>query len=294
MDIKKIELFVDIAETLNFTKTGERMGYTQSGVSHILKTLESEIGFSLFVRTKKGVQLTADGQYLLPYVRKLLKSNEELEQIISSINGIQTGVITIGTFSSVSIHWLPKIIYQFQQKFPHVNLHMKEGGIQNIQSWIEDGSVDFGFFSKQPSHTFDWFPIKEDPLLAVLPYDYPLSDTSEFLLSNFQNQPFIMSETGTDYDIHRTLQDARVSPDIRFSAKDDYAIISMVEHNLGISILPELILKGRTQKVKTLPLNPYAFRTLGIGMLSFEHATPATQMFISYAKKILENEKNIS
>lgn len=288
MDLKKIELFSDIAETLNFTKTGERMGYTQSGVSHILKTLENEIGFPLFIRTKKGVQLTSNGQCLLPYVRSLLKSNQQLEQLIGSINGFEMGNITIGTFPSVSIHWLPKIIYQFQKEFPNIILHMKEGGIKNIQSWIEDGSVDFGFFSKQPSHTFDWIPLKKDPLLAVLPMDYKLSNKSEFLLKDFQDQPFIMSETGTDYDIHRTLNNAHINPYIRFSSKDDYAIISMVEHKLGISILPELILKNHNKNVITLPLKPYAYRTLGIGLLSSENATPAAKKFISYAQKLIE------
>ena len=76
MDINKYRLFADVAETNNFTKTGDRMGYTQPGVSHILKTLEEEVGFTLFVRTRKGVSLTANAQLILPYIRNLLSASE--------------------------------------------------------------------------------------------------------------------------------------------------------------------------------------------------------------------------
>jgi DNA-binding transcriptional LysR family regulator len=98
MDIKKFQLFADVAETENFTKTGERMGYTQSGVSHMLKSLENEINFPLFVRSKQGVKLTSDAETILPSVRALLSVYENLEQNINEINGLEKGQITIATF----------------------------------------------------------------------------------------------------------------------------------------------------------------------------------------------------
>ena len=76
MDIKKFRLFVDIAETKNFTRSGERMGYTQSGVSHILKSLETDMGFPLFIRNRQGVRLTQNAEVVLPLVRSLLSKYE--------------------------------------------------------------------------------------------------------------------------------------------------------------------------------------------------------------------------
>ena len=99
MDIKKLLLFADVAETENFTKTGDRMGYTQSGVSHLLKSLEDEIGFSLFIRSKQGVKLTGNAKMILPGVRSLLAMTEHLEQMISEINGLEKGQLVIATFS---------------------------------------------------------------------------------------------------------------------------------------------------------------------------------------------------
>ena len=85
MDISKYALFADVADTGNFTKSGERMGYTQPGVSHILKAMESEFGFPLFVRTKQGVVPTHNAEAILPLVRQLLAVNEQLEQMHSKL-----------------------------------------------------------------------------------------------------------------------------------------------------------------------------------------------------------------
>ena len=99
MEINKYALFADVADTKNFTKTGERMGYTQPGVSHILKGMEAEFGFPLFIRTKQGVIPTTNAETILPLVRQLLSINEQLEQTISSLNGLTTGRLTIASFA---------------------------------------------------------------------------------------------------------------------------------------------------------------------------------------------------
>ena len=124
MDIKKFQLFVDVAETKNFTRSGERMGYTQSGVSHILKSLETEMGFPLFVRNKQGVRLTKNAEAILPLVRALLSRYEILEQTVNNLNGLETGRLVIATYSSISVNWMPPIIYRFQEVYPGIDISL--------------------------------------------------------------------------------------------------------------------------------------------------------------------------
>ena len=81
MELTKYELFADAAKTGNFTKTADRTGYTQPGVSRTLRLLERELGFPLFTRLKNGVELTSAGKDILPYVLKLLAVNNQLEQL---------------------------------------------------------------------------------------------------------------------------------------------------------------------------------------------------------------------
>jgi DNA-binding transcriptional LysR family regulator len=291
MNIKKYEVFLKIAELGTFTKVGEVMGYTQSGISHIVKSLEAEMGFPLFQRASKGIILNDNGKRLLPLVRNVLLWSEQLQQTISSINGLVTGSIGIGTFSSISIHWLPKIIKEFQRDYPQIHISLYEGGIQEIDDWLMQGVVDIAFFSRQSHHFFEWIALKEDPLLAVLPMDYPFPDKQYFPVENFNGAPFIISTAGFDYDIHRVLEQSNITAEVKFSSKDDDAIISMVEHGLGITILPELILGCRTHNVKALKLEPEFFRSLGIALPSMDDISPAAKKFLEYAKLILKRDK---
>lgn len=151
MEINKYALFADIAETKNFTKSGERMGYTQPGVSHILKAMEQELGFPLFLRSKQGVTLTPNAEAILPHVRKLLAHNELLEQTIASINGLNTGHITIACFTSISRNWLPSIIYEFRKEYTGIEVELLEGGTDDIVKAVDTSIADFGLLSKKHS-----------------------------------------------------------------------------------------------------------------------------------------------
>jgi len=290
MDLKKYELFADIAETENFTASAERLGYTQSGVSHIIRGLEAEIGFLLFIRNRRGVTLSDNAKRIVPLIRQLLADNSRLDQTIGALNGLDTGSITIGSYSSISINWLPKIIFEFQKDYPGIDIHMKEGGIDEIEFWIENNLVDFGFCSQRDTQSFDWIHLKEDPLMAVLPNDYPGEVHENYPISAFHSQPFIISALGIDHDIHLALTKANVTPYVRFSSTDDNAIISMVANHLGISILPKLIIQRAANQIKALPLEPYAVRSLGIGIKSLNNVSPASKKFLEYTKRIVEQQ----
>jgi DNA-binding transcriptional LysR family regulator len=287
MDIKKLQLFADVAETENFTKTGDRMGYTQSGVSHLLKSLEDELGFSLFIRSKQGVKLTDNAKRILPSVRTLLAMSEHLEQSIDEINGLETGQLTIATFSSISIHWLPKIIHVFQQHHPNINIKLIEGGTDDIVNWISSDIADFGFLSYRQTKGLDWISLYEDPLVAVVPMDYPAPEGGIFPICDFENQDFIISAMGTDYDVHYALDTSGITPNICFSSTDDHTIISMISNELGISILPQLVLRNFESLVSFYPLEPFYSRTLGVAMKSKEDLSPAAKKFLKLAAEIV-------
>ncbi|MGN0505722.1 MAG: LysR family transcriptional regulator [Lachnospiraceae bacterium] len=287
MDIKKCSLFADVAKTENFTKSGERLGYTQSGVSHILKSLETEVGFPLFIRTKQGVKLTSNAERILPTVRSLLSMHENLEQMINEINGLETGQLTIATFSSISIHWLPKIIHHFREIYPNINIQLMEGGTDDIVEWVENDLADFGLLSERELNLLEFIPLCEDPLMAVLPKDHPIPESGSFQISDFNDRNFIISAMGTDYDVHYALDTSEVKPNILFSSKDDHAIISMIANKLGISILPKLVIRNFEDQIASYPLEPFYQRTLGVAVKSKENMSPAAMKFLNLTKEML-------
>ena len=281
MDIKKCKLFVITAETKQISKTAKLTGYTQSAVSHMLKSLEKEVGIELFKRDRYGVHLTSLGADFLFYVKRFLAENERLEQFVYDLHGLEVGSIRIGSYTSVSTAALPGIIKVFHESHPNVDIAIKEGGSDDIESWIADYEVDLGFCSKRPAFAFDFIHLIHDPMIAVLPpaYEVP-ADMKSFPISEFNGKPFILSEEGIDYDINNILEKTKTHPDIILSAKDDATIISMVEHGVGLAILPELSCKGRPGNYITMPLEPHYSRDLGIGVNSLNNATPITRSFI--------------
>ena len=281
MDISKYALFADVADTGNFTKSGERMGYTQPGVSHILKAMEAEFGFPLFVRGKQGVVPTHNAKEILPLVRQLLSVNEQLEQTISSLNGLTTGHLTIASFASIGRSWLPAVIHSYQQSFPGIEIELLEGGTDDIVNWVENSRADFGLLSKWNVDSLEWIPLYKDPLMAILPKDKHKGGKTAFPIKDMRDQPFVISAEGVDYDIHQVLKETGIEPDIRFSSMDDHVVISMVANNLGISILPNLVIGNARAQIQALPLEPDFSRELGIGIKSFSSLTPAAQQFIT-------------
>lgn len=293
MDIKRLELLADIAETHNLTISANNMGYTQSGVSHVIKKLEQELGISLLKRTNRGVVLTDEAKILLPFIHSLTTQYNRFYEAVDSINGLQRGSVTVGTYSSIAIRWLPTIIKNFQRKYPHISLKIREGGLEEIEEWMHAGSVDFGFISQTPEQNFKFIIFAKEPLYAVVPmnfYEMPAFHET-FPVTAFADFPFIASESGIDNDVAATLKQADISPPVRFYCKDDHSIIAMVEHGLGITLLPSLILDGYDKNIKKIPLTRPAIRTLGIGFLSSDNLTAAAKAFIDVAKDTILQDK---
>lgn len=122
MDIKRWRVMLAVDDYGSFTRAGEELGYTQSGITQMMKALEKDVGFSLFIKDNHGMSLTADAKALIPAIRSLLNADEVIRQEIASLKGAQVGTIKIGTYLSCSIHWIPKIIREFKEKTPRYTL----------------------------------------------------------------------------------------------------------------------------------------------------------------------------
>ncbi|WP_443595909.1 LysR family transcriptional regulator [Agathobacter sp.] len=287
MDINKFALFADVAFTKNFTKSGERMGYTQPGVSHVLKTMEDEFGFPLFLRTRKGVTMTPNAEAILPIIREIVSLNEKLEQTVNHINGLETGHLTIAAFASISRRWIPKFIYNFKKKYPGIEIELLEGGTDEIVSWVESCQADLGFLSRRHTKQLKWYPLANDPLMAILPKDYDVHERTSIPMKEFEEQPFIISAEGVDYDVHDAIRKSNITPNIHYSSTDDHTVISMVSSNLGISILPNLVIGTARDEIRALPLDPYFSRELGIVTNAEYKPSPATRRFIECVEETL-------
>lgn len=293
MDTRKYEVIIKAAQCGNLTLAGESFGYTQSGVSHMVKGVEEEFGFRIFFRGRDGVKLTADGEEILPLLREITRWNESLGQTVSAINGLIRGTLRIGSFGSIAALWLPKIIGRFQNDYPNIKIDIMEGGIGGLERALDEGAVDLSLMSVQPGRTFDRILLKKDPFLAILPAGHPMTRENRVPLEAFNGEDFILVTHGFDYDTNRILQQYSLTPHIKFTSHDDHTVFSMVENGLGISILPELVMMGYGDRAITRPLEPEVSRDLAICLPSIQEASPACRRFIEYLKKMVMSDGSI-
>lgn len=274
--------FVKTVEKGSFTKAAESLNYAQSSISKMVADLESEWNMILLERSKNGVCLTSAGEQILPFLCKALSGYNELESQICRMNGLDTGIVRIGTFSSAAINWLPNIFSEMQKDYPGIEYEMLLGDYDEVEHWINDGRVDCGFLSLPTKTDFDVLPLKRDEYKIVLPLGHSLAEKKSIPVEDLNNRSFLLLEHGGKTEVSDLLNYYDVRPDIKFTTWEDFAIMAMVEKGMGISILPDLILKRIPYQIEIRPLKEPYFRTIGLAMKNKEHLTPAVLKFIEY------------
>lgn len=270
-NIMKYFAFVKAVELKNITKAAEALNYSQSGISKMITDLEMDWNCVLLERGRSGVALTSDGAKLLPYIQSLCREYSKLKQQIDDIQSLQCGLIRIASFSSVATQWLPQIIKEFQKKFSNVQFEILTGEYHEIENWILNGQVDCGFLVDTSHPDLDSIFLSEDKFLVVLPENHPMADLERFPAHALNNFNFILQCKDGKFETREFFKLYGLSPRIAFMALDDYAIMSMVEKGLGISILPELVLKRCPYRILTKELDVPASRKI---CLAFRKAVP--------------------
>lgn len=279
MSIKKYEVLLRVVEMGSLTKAAEASGCSQSAVSHILNDLEAEFGFTILKRSRGGVHLTENGARILPSVRGILNYYEQLNQTVASIRGVDTGVIRIGTVTSVAVHWLPGILKQFVEQHPGIDFKLFNGDYGDVNRWLNEGSIDVGFLALPADVDCECIPLVEDRMLAILPKDHAFATMPKFPVAQMQFESYISLLESSDHDTRAIWRNSGITPNIRFTSKDDYAIIAMVEQGLGVSIMPELLLQDHMDHVVALELVPKAGRLIGLAIPNASRTSPATRSF---------------
>ncbi len=281
-NLQKYMSFVKTVEYGSFTKAAEILCYSQSGISRMISDLERDWNVVLLERSKSGVRLTSDGMKLLPFAKSVVAEYEKLQMQVDELNGVHTGLIRIGTFSSVATHWLPNIIRAFQKDYPNVDFELLIGYYNEIESWIASGRVDCGFLRMPTKSDCETMFLEQDNFMAVIPKGHPLESCDKFPVKSLCDEPFILLERGGDGEITDIFKRCGLTPNIRFSTLDDYAVMSMVEKGLGISVMPSLILKRVPYDIVVKELDIPAFRNLGIALKERKTASVATKRFLDY------------
>lgn len=282
MNLQKYMAFVKTVEYGSFTKAAEILNYSQSGISRMIHDLEKEWKVTLLERGRGGVSLTSDGLKLLPFAESVCREYEKLQVQVDELNGLKSGLIRIGTFSSVASQWLPNIIREFQKDYPNIDYELLLGDYSEIEEWILEGRVDCGFLRLPVHAELETIFLEQDRLMVVLPEGHRLAECDRFPVNALVEEPFMLLEKGARAEVSEIFERCGLTPKVHFTTWDDYAIMAMVESGLGISILPELILKRIPYRIIVKELEIPAYRSIGVALKEKKSAPLAVKRFLEY------------
>ena len=288
MESKKLEALLMAVDLGSFTKAAEVLGYTQSGLTHMMNSLEKEVGFTLLERGRSGVRLTEEGERIAPAVREFLQANARLDSVIKQVASSRSEIIRVSAYASIAMHWLPGIIQRFREECPDVDVDIRMADHVDVPyELLAQGKMDAILVSPQDEGQYEWVHLADDPMFAVLPKDFDTQGMTAFPLAAFEARDFIMPSQGFDKDIMRIFNRIGVKPHILPTWVDDPTVISMVSHGLGVSMMTELTVRGRTDGVKLLPVEPASSRELGLAVRSLDAASDGLRHFIDCTKRVV-------
>lgn len=282
--LMKYRAFLAVADAGSFTRAAEALGYTQSGVSRMIADLETEWNVKLLERSRAGVRLTSEGIELIGSVRSVVDEQGRLQARVDSLSGLETGLIRIGTLSSIATHWLPRIISRFRQDYPNVDWEIATSNYTEIEQWIAEGSVDCGFVRLPTQHHFDSIFLERQELRVVMPEGHPLASYDRVPMELLSEYPFMTVEKRGDSDIGPVLEARGIQVASHLTTWDDYAVFAMVEAGLAITVQPDLILKRIPFRVVSRGFEEPLYRDIALVLPDRDRAQLAVRRFIDYLR----------
>lgn len=281
-NLQKYIAFITAVDNGSITGASEILNYSQSGISRMIGDLEKDWQMSLLERNKYGVELTSDGVRLLPQIRAVCNEFQKLTTDVEELQGLETGLIRIGTISSVATHVLPPVIQKIKNDYKGVKYELLLGDYNEIEEWVQSGRVDIGFVLMPTKDSFDTIIYGTDEMKIVLPKDHPLCEYERIPLAEIEKYPFILQEKDNNTSSREFFLKKGINLRVDFATWDDYAIMSMVESGLGISVLPELILKRCAYDIEIKSLEEPFIREMGIIMKDRERLPIAVKRLLKY------------
>ena len=291
MNVSKYEAFVTVAETGSITKAAKLLKYSQPGITHMIRSLENDLGFSILKRQSGKYIVTEDGKKILYYCNEIIRNEKDLKNTAFSINGMLTGNMIIGAFNSMILDFVADTIADFSQVYPNIDITLLEKDCDEMPIQLTNGNIEFAFMNSSAPKGFHFIPLFRDKIGLIAHISHPFAQY-EFIHPRILNGcSFIMPASGS-YDVVEAVNaKAPFEPSVRHYVNSDAAGISLVSRNLGVGVISSLQKRLLTKDVVYRELDGTYGRNLGLVIKSLEYATPAVKEFILFARKNAEKLK---
>ncbi len=250
MTVTQLECFRAVARRRHFARAADSLGKTQPALTVHVQRLEADLGVRLFERTGRQVLLTSAGEILLPYAEKILADTTEARLRMSEVHGGTLGVVRIGVIPTIAAHFLPAVFREFQSRFPKVTVLLREESTTPmLTALLHSGEIDLSI-ALRPLRSAGLKPrtLFTEEFCVAVSLQHALSTQASVPIARLKREKFIFYKTPGHNTRETTLQYCRTAgfePEVAFESEQAETIQYLVASNLGLTLLPEMVLRHR-------------------------------------------------
>ena len=290
MDTDKCAALLRSIDLGSLAAAAEELGYTPSGISRMVASLEKEWGFPLLIRSKSGVRPTVDCERMLLALRNLAAAARVCGEQAAAVRGLETGSIVVGSAYRQYYNVLAGVIADFIAEHPNIQVSVLHANSSTLKQMLDDRRIDLAIMSKRGDPA-RWTPLINDPMMAVLPRTHELAGAKSYPVGRFAQDPFVEVYPDEESDNTVALAESGIKPNTRYSAFDALAAFALVEAGLGVTITNGVYSRSADMDAVSLPLDPPYSVEIGIAAPDTQAASPALAAFEAFALPRLASAK---
>ena len=240
-ELRQLRSFVAVAEEGSLTRAAARLHIAQQSLSQQMRTLELQLGVTLFERSPRGVALTDVGAVLLREARPVLaQADRAVEAVRRAASGAQ-GDLRVGFLSTVANYFMPPVVRAFRVRHPGIHLHTEDVSIAALVAGLRDGSLDAGLSRPPLVDDLETEVVLREPVAAVLPDGHPLADRAELTLADLAGEPWVLTPRASWPPWHRQYDEdfarAGYRPRVVQRGTTPQGLLALVAAGVGVTRL---------------------------------------------------------
>jgi len=259
MELRHVRSFIAAAEELNFGRAARRLGLSQPPLSKQIQALESAIGVALFERSKSGVRLTKAGEAALREAYRLVEQADRVQQAARQAEAGESGQMTIGYLLTAFYEILPQLLTSFREKWPDVEVSLKEFNTQGAVQELRNGRIDAAVIRiAQGVEPLQSMLLRSERCFAALPSGHPLAKSTLLRLEDLAGETLVVPSSHAFPRYYNAILEAfanaKVRPRFRHEALSIASLLAVVASGIAISLVPRSLQDSPTHGVTFVPL----------------------------------------
>ncbi|MFC0470409.1 LysR family transcriptional regulator [Halalkalibacter kiskunsagensis] len=291
MELRQIKYFMEVAKREHVTEAADAIHVAQSAVSRQIFNLEAELGVDLFIREGRRVRLTPIGKMFFERMKQAMNVIDNARLEVEEYLDPEQGTIRIAFPISMAAYTLPSAVVAFRERYPNAKFQLKQASYRKLIDGVVNGDFNMALIGPVPKQERKVVSniLFTEEIVALLPFNHPLANSTSLKLSQLQDEPFILLPDGYVLRdiIVNTCSDLGFKPKVSFEGDDIDALKGLVSAGLGITLIPEITLVDNLphSTVKIPVIEPTVTRTVGVIIPSERQLLPTEKLFYEFLKE---------